>query len=132
MRVPLLIAGPDIPSGKSDALVELMDLNPTLVELAGLPYQPNLDARSFYPVLMGSAKEHRENCINYEDRIYHSYYAIRDKKYKYIITVNDRDELYDLEEYPDETKNIIDERPEVARRLYNEIYERVTEGQWNR
>jgi len=132
MRVPLLIAGPGIPSGKSDALVELMDLNPTLVEYTGLPDQPNLDARSFYPVLMGLEEEHRQNCINFEDRIYYSYYAIRDKKYKYIITVNDMDELYDLEEDPDETKNIIDERPEVARRLYNEIYERVTEGQWNR
>jgi choline-sulfatase len=132
IRVPLLMAGPGIPAGKSDALVELMDLNPTLVELAGLPHQPNLDAKSFYPVLMGSEKEHRKNCINFEDRIYYSYYAIRDKKYKYIITVNDRDELYNLEEDPDETKNIVDEKPEVARKLYNDIYERVTEGGWHR
>lgn len=35
MHVPLVIAGPGIPRGQSDALVYLMDLFPTLVELAG-------------------------------------------------------------------------------------------------
>ena len=37
MRAPLVIAGPGVPQGSSDALVYLFDLYPTLCELLGVP-----------------------------------------------------------------------------------------------
>ncbi|MBL9125166.1 MAG: sulfatase, partial [Planctomycetaceae bacterium] len=51
-RVPLLVAAPGVDGGKaSTGLVELVDLYPTLVELAGLPAAPDLEGQSFAPLL---------------------------------------------------------------------------------
>lgn len=52
-RVPLLIWTPDMKArGKSsDALVELVDMYPTLCELAGLPLPKHLEGHSFAPLL---------------------------------------------------------------------------------
>ncbi|MFI5055822.1 MAG: sulfatase-like hydrolase/transferase [Actinomycetota bacterium] len=40
IRVPLIMAGPGIPQGSSDALVQNADLTPTILDLAGLPGGP--------------------------------------------------------------------------------------------
>ena len=52
-RVPLLIWTPDMKArGKSsDALVELVDMYPTLCQLAGLPLPDHLEGHSFVPLL---------------------------------------------------------------------------------
>jgi iduronate 2-sulfatase len=52
-RVPLIIWTPDMPvRGKStDGLVELVDMYPTLCELAGLPLPDHLEGHSFAPLL---------------------------------------------------------------------------------
>lgn len=52
-RVPLIISTPDMKSrGKStDALVELVDMYPTLCELAGVPIPTHLEGHSFVPLL---------------------------------------------------------------------------------
>lgn len=54
-RVPLIIWTPDMPTEnrgkKSDALVELVDMYPTLSELAGLELPDHLEGQSFTPLL---------------------------------------------------------------------------------
>ncbi len=54
-RVPMMIWTPDMPAenrGKStDALVELIDMYPTLCELAGLELPEHLEGQSFVPLL---------------------------------------------------------------------------------
>jgi iduronate 2-sulfatase len=51
-RVPLLIAvpGQTRPGSRSPALVELLDLYPTLVDVCGLPARPGLEGRSLRPL----------------------------------------------------------------------------------
>ncbi|HSF39997.1 MAG TPA: sulfatase-like hydrolase/transferase [Thermoanaerobaculia bacterium] len=50
-RVPLLLAGPGVPSGKtSDCLVRTADLAPTLLALAGAPVPQGLDGRGLLPL----------------------------------------------------------------------------------
>jgi arylsulfatase A-like enzyme len=50
-RIPLLIAAPGIAPARTSALVETVDIYPTLGELAGLPTPAGLDGVSFAKVL---------------------------------------------------------------------------------
>ncbi|HRC86871.1 MAG TPA: sulfatase, partial [Thermoanaerobaculia bacterium] len=60
-RVPLMLAGPDVPSGKvSDCLVRTVDLAPTLLALAGLTLPTGLDGTALLP-LPGGASCDRES-----------------------------------------------------------------------
>jgi iduronate 2-sulfatase len=52
VRVPLIVVAPGIPGGRRSARpVELVDLYPTLVELAGLEAPADLEGQSFAPQL---------------------------------------------------------------------------------
>lgn len=61
-RVPLLVATPEMKAkGESTrALVELIDLYPTLCELAGLEKPAHLEGRSFVPLLDDPARSWKE------------------------------------------------------------------------
>lgn len=60
-RVPLMIWAPGrVPVCRSDALVESIDLLPTLLELAGVPRPRGIQGRSLGPLLRGETSEHRE------------------------------------------------------------------------
>ena len=46
-----MFSAPDIPAGVSDALVEAVDLYPTLASLAGLPPPPGVDGSDLQPLM---------------------------------------------------------------------------------
>ncbi|MGI9174053.1 MAG: sulfatase [Rhodothermales bacterium] len=51
-RAPLVVRAPNMEAGqKTDALVEFVDIYPTLTELAGLPLPAHLQGTSFAPLL---------------------------------------------------------------------------------
>jgi choline-sulfatase len=129
LRVPLIAAGPGIEGGRtSAALVELGDLNPTICELAGLPAQERIDARSFVPVLRGRSEEHREDCV----AALRGFRCIRTSRHKYIENYGDVPELYDLAEDPRELVNVAEDEPELCRELSGRMRERYKEGAWRR
>lgn len=119
MRVPLIIAGPGVRPGVSDALVELADLNPTLCEFAGLDAQPGIDARSVLPLLTSDDPgPHRTVTLCSEQH----YLAIRSAAGKYVKNTHthpltapdDPDEVYDLAADPAERHNLLLEDPQRA------------------
>ncbi len=126
MRVPLIVAGPGIEPGVSDALIELADLGPTLCELAGLPAQADLDARSFAALLDAAGEgSHRRVAVCSEAH----YIAIRSARHK-VIRHFDRaglelsgepDEVYDLITDPTEQHNLDAEDPTVASAVRDEL-----------
>jgi choline-sulfatase len=125
IRVPLMISGPGIAGGGvSSALIELIDLNPTICSLAGIPPQENIDAQSFESILSGKSENHRENIVTAVD----NFRCIRTRKFKYVASYNDISELYDLEKDPLELNNIADEKPEIAQELGQKLLERFMEG----
>lgn len=129
LRVPLIIAGPDIPTDvESDALVELFDINPTICDLAGAAQLENIDAQSLLPLLQGKTREHRDATVSSMC----NFRAIRTREHKFIESYNDRNELYDLENDPDELHNLIDQQPVVARTLRQQLAQRMKAGKWLR
>jgi choline-sulfatase len=129
VRIPLIVAGPGVERGKvSDALVELIDVNPTVCELAGLPAQEHIDARSFRDVLSGTGRAHREYVVS-EIR---NWRMVRTERYKYVGNYNDVPELYDLQDDPDELQNIAEANRGLVKELRALLIERTREGRWLR
>lgn len=62
VRVPLVLAGPGVPSGKkNDELCYLLDLAPTLLEYAGVAVPETVEGKSLVPVINGRAKGVRDS-----------------------------------------------------------------------
>jgi len=129
LRVPLMVAGPGIEAGRtSDAMVELIDLNPTICELAGLGAQENIDAQSFAGVLRGEVDEHRDAAVS----ALANAQCIRTDRWKLIASPNDRVELYDLAADPDETRDVSAEHPDVVKGLNWQMRNRLYYSAWRR
>lgn len=132
-RVPLLIRHPGMASarGRTNALVELIDLYPTLCDLAGLPKPEHLQGRSLRPVLENPTASHR-------DSAYSSYphgtvvgHSLRTATHRYTEwwskgtdEVVDR-ALTDLAKDPGETTSALPAQAAEAEKLSKELRSRV-------
>jgi len=133
LRVPLIVRGPtEFPAGERVLdQVQTLDLFPTILDLADIrdadlraqvqgrplfpaslrdrvavaeslePQPPVAVLRRRYPELDGS-------------RFDRALRAVRTPRYKYIWASDGRDELYDLEADPGETRNLVSTEPETA------------------
>ncbi len=116
VRVPLIFSYPEqfVQGMKSDALVELTDKTPTLLELVGLPVPENMHGRSLLAILRGESnpRHHRDfvRCEYYDalDMPNHTFATMyRDKRYKLVVYHgHEEGELYDLTEDPCEFDNL--------------------------
>lgn len=105
MRSPMMIAGPGIPAGRSvEAFTYLLDLHPTLCELAGVAPAEGLDGQSLRPLWGdGQARLRDTVFLPYLDLMR----AVRDNRWKLICypPTNHR-QLFDLRNDPDERVNL--------------------------
>jgi len=128
MRVPLFLDGvPD--SGSHDELVGLQDVPATLVDYADLPMPDSWQGWSLGKILDGEAWPRTHVIGDWSDRDGESRYGYRDTEWKFVRR-DSGEELYDLVADPGETRNVIDEHPDVAERLGAEIddHERAIEA----
>ena len=117
-RGPLLIAAPGMTraGGRATGLVEMLDLYPTLLELAGLPAAPGVEGRSLVPQLLDPGAQGCDAAVSQHPhpsygKATHMGYTLRTERYRYvewrdIVTgrVTDR-ELYDHMIDPAESRN---------------------------
>ncbi len=113
MHVPLLIAGPGIPKGRSDALVYLMDLFPTFADFAGAKLPEGVEGKSLRPVIEGKIPKVR-------DVLYtgyrHCMRSIRDDRWKLIrYPLVDKTQFFDLAADPRELTNLADKPAHAAK-----------------
>jgi iduronate 2-sulfatase len=119
-RVPLIIAAPKKGRGvKTNALVELVDLYPTLAELGGLPVPEGLEGTSLAPLLTRPGQRWKSAAFSqfprpwqYKGEPATMGYAIRTDRYRYVEWRNFKTgevkatELYDHQADPGEVNNI--------------------------
>jgi iduronate 2-sulfatase len=142
-RVPLIIDAPQFASGqKTDAIVELLDLYPTLADLCGLPAPGDLAGVSLRPVLVEPTASTKNFALTQHPRPAYPPdgedpqamgYSLRTERWRY---TQWRDfqtdeilaqELYDHDEDPHETVNLASRRSqaktvaELAKRLASVI-----------
>ncbi|MGA0134609.1 MAG: sulfatase-like hydrolase/transferase [Opitutales bacterium] len=112
MHVPLVIAGPGIPHGRTPAFAYLMDLFPTFVSLAGAKSPEGIDGRDLTPVIRGERKAVRETSyLGYRDCMR----SVSDGRWKLIrYPLVDRTQLFDLENDPHELSNLAGQTAHAA------------------
>lgn len=126
-RTALMIAAPDrkTPGRRTDALVQYVDIAPTLTELCGLPPEKGFEGRSFAKLLADPKAKINEAVFQWYpkggpdadgNQAMYLGQAMRTDRYRYVEWV-DKDskivarELYDEQSDPQENDNIAD-RPE--------------------
>ena len=116
MRVPMLAYAPGVirPGTVIEELIQNIDVGPTVLDVAGLPTPERMDGQSFLKLLEGRPIAWREEAFYeyyWERNFPHTptVHGVRTKRYKYIHYhgIWDLDELYDLQNDPDEKHNLI-------------------------
>ena len=113
---PLLLRVPDRGKGvRVPATVELLDVYPTLVELAGLPLPPHLEGRSLAPFLDNPSRAADKPAFSQyprSDRNGMMGYSVTTGRWRYTEWLRDDNgaielrELYDLAKDPHVTRNL--------------------------
>jgi arylsulfatase A-like enzyme len=142
VHVPMIFRGAGIAKAGTvvSSPVELIDLAPTLLDFAGLPANQEAQGKSLRRLLRG---EDRDPGPQWKYAFTESGFAqayqrsITSERYKLVFVPDAGDrkvmkgrelELYDLAEDPGETKNLIDERPQVAAPLKERLWQWIEEG----
>jgi len=134
IRVPLLARCPELFSGGRTItpMVANVDIMPTVLDACGVPVPGGLDGRSWLPLTNGQAADWRQELLYeyYWERNFPqtpTVHALRTDRYKFVRChgVWDIDELYDLQEDPLETNNLIFSagRQQLIEQMRNRLFE---------
>ncbi len=112
-RVPFFLSGPGIQAGRSNIPASLVDVFPTLTELAGLPTPRDLDGESLF------SSDRRDRIFSQYDR---DQFMLRRGSHKYM-RLPGGDVLFDLKNDPGESLNLINDATygEIAAGLRGEL-----------
>jgi arylsulfatase A-like enzyme len=113
MHAPLIFAGPGVPKGKrTDALCYLLDIFPTLGDLAGVQGPQGSEGKSLMPVLSGKQPRVRDSLFTAYTKVQR---AVRDDRWKLLVypQVN-KVQLFDLRDDPAEMKDLSNDKTHAA------------------
>ncbi len=112
LRVPLIMSVPGFESGRTTSIVELVDMYPTLAELAGLNVPADLHGKSLVPILKDHAASVKPGALSFNKG-----YSLRVSDWHYMRYNDQSAELYDMNRDPHEFTNLA-KNPEYAAVLH--------------
>lgn len=124
IHVPLIFVTPfeELHGITRSSVVSLVDVMPTILDMADVPIPTYVQGHSLLPIFMGD--EESKSNFAYSETFYPRFHygwseltSVQDERFKLIIAP--RLELYDLLDDPEERKNLLATLPEEARRLKN-------------
>lgn len=140
-RVPLIVRVPGMRPGRTKALVESVDIFPTLCELAGLPLDAGLEGHSFVPLLKEPDRPWKAAAFSQYQRVIPGYgkigrgmgYSMRTDRYRFtewLVPGTDfrAYELYDHQHDPDENINLANHAR--SKTVVDELKQQLHAG-WN-
>jgi arylsulfatase A-like enzyme len=123
LRVPLVIYHPDVPAGRRDGLVRLLDVLPTVADMVGAPARKEWQGQSLFPLI----KKESETPVrfSYAELGHIPYVSVLNDRWKLVRKLSNKkltgkaseDRLYDLEADPGETRDVAADHPEVYKRM---------------
>ncbi len=125
-HIPLIIKKPDQTKGQViNAIVEQVDIAPTILSLANIPAPSWMEGRSLLPLMQGEELPSRPAfSMNFQKnrslrhQITRGTIAVRDGDYKLIHYLEgNKSLLFNLRKDPEELKDILDKEPETGQRL---------------
>ena len=102
IRVPLIISSPGKQPGRSKALVELVDIFPTVTELAGLKPIQGLHGKSLVPALDDPTTHIRDAAISFLS----GGHSLRFQDWAYTHYGDGQEELYNMNQDPHQFTNL--------------------------
>jgi hypothetical protein len=112
VHVPLMIKAPSLPAGRVQAPVSLLDLAPTILELAGQPVPPEMEGSSLVPLMRGEEEAKQrfsQRGVAFGRPLYGlEQWGVLDGGHKWLVQEG-REALYDLVEDPQEENNLLRE-----------------------
>jgi arylsulfatase A-like enzyme len=108
-------------------LIGVIDLAPTIYELANIPIPPDVDGHSLLPLMRGTNQWRDAILLEGWPKDDQRYEAIRTSDYVYVETPGDKAELYNLKLDPYQIDNLVDDPSYIdlvaalKYRLYNEF-----------
>lgn len=133
LRIPLLVAGPGVKPGRSDELVSTLDLMPTLLDAAKVPYPPGLAGGSLLPLASGGGLLARPRLFAQNER---NLSATLDRRHKLVATPRSGGghdyALYDRQADPGETRDAAGRQADTLRtqRRELELFFERSEREW--
>ncbi len=126
IRVPLLVRWPgEVPAGRRiETAVGLVDIAPTVLELAGIESPAHRDGRSLAAAIRGDAEPASRPVFGIRRLVDESTgwgrgvkLSVRNDRWKYIFSSDAPHELFDLEADPAEQNNVLGSQAERATEL---------------
>lgn len=101
-RVPMIISAPGMKPGRTNSVTELMDIYPTLSSLLGIPAPESVQGKNLVPVLKNPEAKVRKAALSFN----RGGHGLRSDRWAYLRYKNGDDELYDMEEDPEQFHNL--------------------------
>jgi uncharacterized sulfatase len=131
--VPLIIVGPQVkrPGEATSQFAELIDVYPTLTEMAGVPRPAVLDGTSLVPLLEDPARGVRDAAYSFRRTFPPEWgWSLRSARHRYTLWPDGSSELFDLLADPLGLTNLVraPEQAEVVREMRRLLTERLSVG----